>query len=361
MQLQLNRWRMVVHGLEAPRFADLHDAVSFFGAVQAQNVGPATWGLAQRITNASITGIATALAEGRVIRTHVLRPTWHYVAAEDLRSWLALTGPRVLAQAASQMRNLELDGKELERCHRVIAAALEHRTLSRLEIGEELADAGIEIDSMRLTYIVMHAELTGLVCSGSGAKQPSYALLDERLPAQSPPDLEQALRELTVRYFTGHGPATVNDFRWWSSLQVSDIKRALAGAGDGLHQFERDGRTYWTGEPGPFPPRRSPTVNLIEVFDEYLVGYRESRDVADPAGHETTARGVRGLPFGMVLVNGEAAGRWRVGRSGSQVDVELYPYRPLEANETAELERVATRYAAFRGWTLRDVRVRNYP
>ncbi len=346
---------MAVHGLDAPRFADFHDAVSWFGAVQSQNIGPATWAMAQRIADATATDIAASLDRGLVVRTHVLRPTWHYVAAEDLRSWLALTGPRVLIQAGSQMRNVNLDNDELERCHRVIATVLQGRSLSRAAIGEELANVGIDTDSLRLAHIVMHAELTGLVCSGVGAKQPTYALLDERLPAQPQPDPDEALAELTLRYFTGHGPATVNDFRWWSGLKVTDIRRGIAMMSDQLHQIENDGRTYWAGEPIPSQPMRSPRVNLVEIYDEYLVGYQESRDISDPTGRESTLGYVRGLPLGMILVDGEVAGRWRVRRGGSEIDIEAHLLRSLAVAETRELRQVATRYAAFHGRTLRDV------
>ncbi len=355
MQSHLNRWRMAVHGLDKPRFDDFHEAVSFFGAVQCQNIGPAIWGMAQRVTAATAADLAVSLHNGRVVRTHVLRPTWHYVAAEDLRAWLALTGPRVLVQAGSQMRSLKLDSDELVRCHRVIAAALAGRALSRPQIGEALTAGGIDNGGVRLAAIVMHAELTGLVCSAGGPKQPNYALIDERIPMQPATDRDEALADLTVRYFTSHGPATVNDFRWWSSLTITDIKRALAMLGDDLQQFERDGRTYWAGEPAPTQALRSTIVNIVGIYDEYLVGYRESRDVSYPDGGDETPGYVRGLPLGVLLVDGAAIGRWRVRRSGSTIDLETHLVRALTGDEARELREVATGYAAFHGWSLRDI------
>jgi hypothetical protein len=360
MQPHLNRWRIAVHGLEIPRFADLHDAVSFFGAVQSQNTGPATWAMAQRIADVTAAGIAASLDRGLVIRTHVLRPTWHYVAAEDLRAWLALTGPRVRVQVGPQLRSLNLDSDVLERCQRVIATVLQGRSLTRAAVGEALANAGVDTDSLRLAAIVMHAELTGLVCSGAGAKQPTYALVDERIPSKRALDPDEALAELTLRYFTSHGPATLNDFRWWSSLKVGDIRQALAAVRDRLDEFEWDGRTYWAGEPAPSEVIQPPLVNLIEIYDEYLVGYQESRDVADPAGREATLGYVRGLPLAMILVDGEIAGRWRARRSGSKIDLEVHLLRRLGGDEMRELRRVADRYATFHGSTLRDIRAVDY-
>ena len=223
----------------------------WLGAVQAQQFDEAKWSLAERTHACTDADVEAAFARGEIIRTHVLRPTWHFVERGDVRWLLRLTRPRVHALNRYSYRMFELDASVLTRSHDVLAKTLadgEPRT--RRELAERLAAAGIEADGPRLAYIVMHAELEELICSGPRrGKQQTYALLDHRAPP-SPLDglsRERALAELVRRYFRSHGPATIKDFTAWSSLTVADTRvgprrrrhRARARRGRGRHRLVR--------------------------------------------------------------------------------------------------------------------------
>ena len=158
----------------------------------------------------------------------MLRPTWHFVLPRDIRWLLELTGPRVRALNAGMQRKAGLDAAVFRKAEQVLGAALSAgKYLARDELRIELNRAGLRTEGeFRFAYLLMHAELDGLICSGPRrGKQFTYALLDERAPTARTHDREQALVELTRRYFGSRGPATAHDFAKWSGLTVADARR----------------------------------------------------------------------------------------------------------------------------------------
>jgi len=216
------------------------------GAVQAQEYALAKWSLGQRSRDAHDAIVEQAIADGAILRTHVLRPTWHFVLPEDIRWMLDLTGPRVQASTGSYLRKLGLDEDVLMKANTKIERALRGgNQLMRKELKVVLEKGGIEVDGVRLGFIMGDAELNGLVCSGARrGKQHTYALLSERAPDARVLDPDVALLELTLRYFTSHGPATVKDFNWWSSLRMADIRTGIEMAGS--RQDRR--HTHWNDQ-----------------------------------------------------------------------------------------------------------------
>ena len=173
--------------------------------------------------------VEQAFNDGQILRTHVLRPTWHFVAPEDIRWLLALSAPRIHAANAYYYRQAGLDAKTFAKSCAMIHRALEGgKTLTRAELAVHLKRAKVPADGLKLAYLMMHAELEGVICSGPRrGKQFTYALLDERVPATKPKTRDEALAELARRYFASHGPATVRDFAWWSGLTVKDAQQAI--------------------------------------------------------------------------------------------------------------------------------------
>jgi hypothetical protein len=264
--------RMTRHRLARPGPADAADVVGWFGAVQAQDYGAARWALALRMRGA-MTGepIERALEEGRILRTHLMRPTWHFVAAADIRWLLELTAPRVRLALGFGRKQFGLTDAVHHRATRVIERALEREAcLTRPELGDRLARAGIPSTGVPLALITMSAEIDGVICSGPRRdKQTTYMLLARRAPHARGLPRDQALGELTLRYFRSHGPATVRDFVWWSGLTTADAKRGLEIASarsetiGGLH--------YWRIGARRSPPALSEAIHLLPVYDEYLV------------------------------------------------------------------------------------------
>jgi hypothetical protein len=336
--------------LTGPRFARPEEVVDWFGASQSQDYGPAKWSLGQRSEGSSDAGIERLFADGTILRTHVLRPTWHFVGPADIRWMLELTGPRVLAQTASYFRRMDLNAATLEKSLRTIERALRGGNhLMRKELKTVLEKSGFDLEGNRIAFIMMNAELRGLICSGPRrGKQHTYGLLEERAPNARTLNQEQALAELTVRFFTSHGPATLKDFGWWSSLKVADMKRGLEMAGSQLTEEEIDGVTYWFSGSPSATQITSPSVALLQAFDEYVVAYKDSRHVIDAAG---TARAHdEGFPFtGGVVLDSQMVGTWKGTSTKNEALVRYALYAHPNEAQTRALGAAASDYAHFLG------------
>ena len=306
--------------------------------MQSQDYGPAKWSIGQRAKGLVDADVDAALADGSIIRTHVLRPTWHFVARDDARWLLTLSGPRVQKLLAPRYRELGLDGRTLSRCEKVVADALTDRQLTRKELGRILKGKRVDVEGQRLPHILSHCELEMLICSGALAgKQHTYALFDDRVGTRGTSfDRSAAVAELTLRYLAGHGPATVQDLRWWSGLTAGDINEALAALDDRIESATVGGVTLWSvGGDDRSAPRKG--ADLLQTYDELIVGYSESRYLGDPRAEQARAAWRdRGVPGATVLVNGAVAGHWKRAVRGSRLEVEIVTYdRPSQATERA--------------------------
>ncbi|HEX8977000.1 MAG TPA: winged helix DNA-binding domain-containing protein [Solirubrobacteraceae bacterium] len=327
------------------------DVVRWLGAVQSQIYPAARWSVGQRAIGLSAASIDDALAQGRVIRTHVLRPTWHLVSAEDIHWLLDLTAPRVQQRNATMYRKLGLDPPLLARADRILAGALGGgRQLTRAEIAAELDHHGVPTDTLRLSCILMHGELTQRLCSGARqGRQHTYALLEERAPRTVPLARDEALGELVRRYFTSHGPATIKDFSSWSSLTIADTRRGLEIAGGELEQTTVQDRTYWSAScPAPPAVTGAPRAHLLQGYDEYTVAYRDSRHVVDPARLAAVIPGRTARFTHNLVLDGEIIGHWRHATSGPP-HVEIQLFRELEPTDTRAVDDAVRRYATFLG------------
>jgi hypothetical protein len=314
--------------------------------MQAQDYAGAKWGLAQRMHATSDAGLEAAFTRGDFIRTHILRPTWHFVAPEDLRWLLSLTGARVHRANAAQYRRMELDNKILRKTRIIISAALQGgHQLTRAEIGQRLAQKGISATGQRITYIMMHAELEGLVCSGAvRGKQHTYALVDERVPRMRQVEGDEALALLALRYFTSHGPATAHDFAWWSGLTVTEARRALALLDGQLESYIVEARTYWWSGQGAAPFRK-PIMHLLPNYDEHVVAYRDHGPSLDPRAPTALQGWGNALTTHLTVLNGLVVGGWRRSRTDAHVELKLLV--ELRAAERKALQHEVARYRDF--------------
>jgi len=325
------------------------DVVSWFGAVQAQEYAAARWALGQRMRDgATDADVRRAVDSGRILRTHVMRPTWHFVARDDIRWMLELTAPRVNRFMANYYRRKELDAPLRTRAGAVFERVLgDGDHLTRNELGAHLARAGVIAKGVRLALLTIYAELEGLICSGAYRdKQLTYARLVDRTPRPKRLSRDEALATLTRRFFTSHGPATVRDFIWWSGLTTADAKRGLE-MNDARSEIV-NGLTYWSIGKKSARPAQSQRVHLLPVYDEYLVAYRDREAV--PHGVAMNPTGAGGpRPFqNPVVIGGDVAGTWKPQRQGDGGVVEVRA-RKLTSAEKRELERAVERYARFLG------------
>jgi hypothetical protein len=345
IQQRLNNQRLLGAAFEKPE-----EVVAWQGAVQAQDYAGAKWAVGQRLQGADDAVVERAFNEGAILRTHVMRPTWHFVAPQDIRWLLALTAPRVNAVNAYMYRQLELDDALFRRSNRAIAQALEGgQYLTRTELGAVLAQAGIVAEGMRLGYIVHRAELDAVVCSGPRrGKQFTYALLDERAPQAKSLERDEALAELTKRYFTSHGPAMAQDFAWWSGLTLADVREGLDMVKDALIHETVGDQTYWLSPDRPVVKALSPTAYLLPNYDEYLISYRDSGSILKPEYLQLFA--LRNVVFShFVVVDGRVVGSWKRTFQKKMVVIALRSFEPLSEAQSRAIHAAAERYGNFLG------------
>jgi hypothetical protein len=349
VSLDITRTRLRNQRLSGGRFQTPQDVVRWLGAVQAQDYAGAKWALGLRMQRARDADIEAAFSDGTILRTHVMRPTWHFVAPRDIRWMLALTAPRVSAAMAPYNRRLELDATVFRRNQRAMVRALRGgRQLTRQELKVVLVQAGVQADGVqRLAHIVMQAELDAVICSGPRrGKQFTYALLDERVPMVRVRSRDDSLTELARRYFTSHGPAQLHDFAWWSGLSIADARAGLAAVDRELARETIDGRTYWFRSSGRTvaTPR---AAYLLPLFDEYLIAYKDRRAALDPSRWtRVAARDPFSAP---VVVNGQVVGGWKRIQKGDSVGIALTLFAPLDKRDGAAITSAARAYTRVLG------------
>jgi hypothetical protein len=337
--------------------AEPEDVVGLLGAVQSQDFGPAKWSVGRRAKHAVDADLDRAYAEGRLLRTHLLRPTWHFVLPADIRWLLAATAPRIRARVASRHRQLGIDDDAVRRAGELLKAALRGGgRLTRKEAAGVLWAGGLDVDGQRLPHLLMGVELDALICSGPPqGKQHTYMLLEERAPQARELERAEALGELAVRYFLSHGPATEKDLAGWASLTLADVRAGLELAAPSLRHEVIAGTTFWSGhEERPAEKTDRPVVHLLQGYDEYVMGYSETRQALAPAAAPWRAAAPPVFAL-VVLLDGRLAGSWRrtIAKRGLTIQVALLA--PLAADERRALEDEATRYARFLGLPSVDV------
>lgn len=350
------RWRLHNQHLVAPGADSVGDVMSRLLAVQAENPAQSAWAVATRTAQPDAAALQGALEQGNVLRTHVLRPTWHYVAAEDLDWLLMLTGPRVVRVVDSQLRrDLGLstpDVDELTAAVLDLLGADPHRTRDEVTTSlrrrvPRLADT---ITGRLAMLLMCRLEVERLVVSGRPREgEHTYARYEDRVPGRLDTDAfdrEAALAGLAERYFTGHGPATDKDLAYWASLPVTDVRRGIEAVDGVLDCFAHEGRTYWHVDGAAPVGRVEPRGHLLQLLDEMYRGYQDSRMVLDARG--VVPRG-RESAIGMALVDGQLVAGVRRSVSARKVAFELTPHAPLTRAERAAIDAAAERYGAYLG------------
>jgi hypothetical protein len=343
--------RLIAQQIARPVFKTLHDLVAWLGAVQAQDYAAVKWAVGLRLAGgATDAGIERAIGDGAVIRTHALRGTWQLVALADVRWMLDLVAPRLIASYATRYRQLELDAATFRRGNTVLAEALRGGAqLTRGELASALAAAGISTAGQRLAHLLQRAELEALICGGARrGKQFTYTLLENRAPDSRPRlGRDEALTELALRYFRSRGPATLDDFKWWSGLGPAEARAGLDAVQSRLAATLIEGRTYWHGK-DTAAKVRSPAAFLLPAFDEYLIAYRDRDAVLDPQFVKRLNAGGGILGAGIVL-DGRVIGTWRRALARSAVAIELDFFEVPAPQERQVIEVAARRYGSFHG------------
>jgi hypothetical protein len=340
--------RLISQQITETKFETAKDIVSWMGAIQAQDYAMVKWAIGVRLPNSTDQRIETAINDGEVIRTHLLRPTWHLVSANDIYWMLALTAPQIKTLLKSRHRGLELSQAIFTKSNSIIEKALKGGThLTRKELMGELEKAGIATDDNRASHLLLWTELDGIVCSGAtkGGKQ-TYALLEERVPKPNPVTKEEALATLAKKYFTSHGPATIRDFVWWSGLSVSDAKQALEMVKSDFISETIDSQTYWLGNSASIPKTDLESVYLLPAFDEFIISYKD-RSASLPYENHNKAVSNNGIFRPLIVVNGQVTGIWKRTTKKDKVIVETELFTQPNKTSKSLIEKASIQFGNF--------------
>lgn len=351
------RFRLHNQRIAGTVFEQPADVVAWLGAVQAQDYLAALWAIGLRMRNAVEADIERALADRTIIRTWPMRGTLHFVAAADARWMLELLTPRIVANNAQRLlRDFNLDESAFARSKDLIARALQGgKQLARNEMYKMLEAGGVSAASQRGLHILQRLAQDGFICFGAReGKQQTFALLDEWAPNAKRMSRDESLAEIAKRYFTSRGPATLQDFAWWSGLMMADANAALEMARPSLAQESFNGQLYWLASSTvtrPVTKDPSLSVYLLPAFDEYTVAYKDRSAVLDPAHTKQTNSG-NGILSPVIIVDGQVVGTWKRTLRKDSLAISQTPFAKLKRAETLAIAEAATRYGNFLGASL---------
>jgi len=379
--------RLLNHQLSGTELTTPCQIVAHFGIMQAQDFNSATWAIGARLAGCTEKQILETFDQGEILRTHVLRPTWHFVTPENIRWMLQLSAKRIMQSMKSRDLELGLTEEIYTKCYRIIEKAFEKEDhITREGIQQILQDTGMKLDSSQMYHVLTSAEANGILCSGAmSGKNQTYSLLEKRVPATKPLTKEESLAKLARIYFTGHGPATLHDFVWWSGLSVGEARQGLEAVQSEFVSETVDGQKYWmpvrhcglaytlrsTHDPQPRRARRSQSPNnqcrfweevprqarndallgrscelhLLPAFDEYIVGYKDRTAVLTSENHQK-AISSNGVFRPVVVQDGKVIGLWKKATSGKKI-ITLAPFEPIDQSTQKLIDAAADKLQAF--------------
>ncbi len=342
--------RLSSQQLVTTSFTTIKDIVSWMGAIQAQDYPMAKWAIGTRLPGLTDQDVENAITNAEIIRTHLLRPTWHFAPAEDIYWLLDLTAPQIKASQSSRDRQLELTEEVFSKSNATIENALiGGKQLTREELSATLRQAGIPTDQNRASHLFARAEIEKIICNGpSRGSKTTYALLSERVPNTKTLPKDEALALLARRYFTSRCPATLQDFTWWSGLPARDASLALELVKSDFERMPVGRQTYWLRRDLPIPRTSHGGAYLLPTYDEYIISYSD-RSASIPAHLEHHMKEIsdRGVFRPILVIDGQVAGIWKRSIHGDTLRLEIQPFDHLDPALSDPIAEAGARYGHF--------------
>ncbi|MCX6273126.1 MAG: winged helix DNA-binding domain-containing protein [Bacteroidetes bacterium] len=348
--IEISNIRLLNQRIENTEFGSPNEVVRWMGAMQAQDYSMAKWAVGIRLIHSTEDAIENALNRGEILRTHVMRPTWHFVSADDIYWLLELTAPKVKSLLRSRHKELELTDAVHDKTAMIIGKAMSKGVcLTGEELSKEFAKADIVTDGNRLYHLLLYAELNGLICSGPVKdKKQTYALLRERVPLRKVYTRDESLAELAKRYFSSHGPATIPDFAWWSGLSVKDAGMALEFVKAYFVSETIDSKKYWFAALSPGVNHRKTTIHLLPAFDEFLISYKD-RSASLTMTDNKKIISDNGIFRPAIVINGQVSGLWKCSGKNKNRMIEINYLQPQGKPVKNQTTEAAIKLGAFLG------------
>ena len=338
--------RLLNQQLICPQFSSPLDVVEWMGAVQAQEYRMMRWAVGMRMKKPSAKAFEKDYNEGKIVRGHLFRTTWQLASGEDWRWMQDLCRTNALRGMAGWMKSNGVSISEAEQAtiQQIFSDYLNrNRIAQKADFAEAVKDKGINMDEHRLSYHIRLAEYSGLLCSGDlFPMKHSYALVDMKLPQQNPVPKDEALALLARKYFRSHGPATLEDFVWWTGMNIGDCKAGMEAIQSELIEERWKGLRFFHHQDSRTRGFRSGTVTLLPSYDEYLIGYK-SRHVALHPDHTHRAHNSTGNFWPVILLDGEVVGNWSVSGGTNQTEI----FHPEARISQEALQEQLKKYGTF--------------
>ncbi|HSW87706.1 MAG TPA: winged helix DNA-binding domain-containing protein, partial [Candidatus Saccharimonadales bacterium] len=313
----------------------------------------AKWAVGLRCKNLTDADVEKAVNDGKILRTHVMRPTWHFILPEDIRWMLELTAPRIHALSAYYYRKLGLNEEIFKKSNKtIVKAVIGGKQLTRSELVAVLREAKLPTEGLRHLFLIGYAELEGIICNGPRkGKQFTYMLLDERVPQTKAFTRNEALAELAKRYFISHGPATLKDYVWWSGLSMTDAKTGFEAVKKHfVHEIIND-KTYW------FSPSTGITKEkeayVLPNYDEYIVGYTDRSAIFDTSHISKLDARANPLFQNTIVINGQITGTWKRDIKKNRIQMSTKLFRTMTGEEHHAIDLAIKKFEQFLGIPIR--------
>lgn len=342
--------RLISQHLISTKFKTVKELVGWMGAMQAQDYSMVKWAIGSRLPGSTEKNIDEAIEKGEIIRTHLMRPTWHIVSSDDIYWMLELTAPQIRSITKSRHKQLELTEKLLQKTNKIIRKALEGgKHLTRNELNSLFEKAKITLDNNRSSHIMLRAELDGIVCNGIAKdNKPTYALLSERVKKLKSYSREESLRKLALNYFSSHGPATLKDFIWWSGLPVKDARMALEMVKSEFISEIIDNETYWINNSFSLSNITKGQTLLLPAYDEFIISYKD-RAASLPFQEQSKAVSNNGIFRPIIVVNGQVTGIWKRKLNNEKVIIDTRLFHANKKSAKQLIEKQAIEFGRFLG------------
>ncbi|MEK9157822.1 MAG: winged helix DNA-binding domain-containing protein [Patescibacteria group bacterium] len=330
-------------------FKKVKDVVAWLGAVQAQDYNASLWAIGLRLPNSTSADIEKAIKNREIIRLWPMRGTIHFVAKEDARWMHQLLTPRLNNTYSERSNRLGITPEIIKKSKELFTKALKgDKHLTREALYQILEDAGISTKNsigLHIAYRMAHEGL--IVCAPREGKKHTFALFDEYVPeGRKFKNIEEAITELVIRYFTSHGPAQIQDLMWWSGLTSKDVRAGIELAGKKLQKLEIQGKYYYSA-PVKEKVSMKPSVHLLPPFDEYVVAYRDRNAVLEEVHKEKINPGANGMLSAVVVIDGQVVGNWKRALGKKEVSVVTNPFLKFTFEENKSIEQQQEIYKKF--------------
>lgn len=324
--------------------------------LQSQDFKQSKRAIASRISpSCTEEDIHQAYNDGRIVRTRTQRGTIHTVATEDAGRIVKLCAAKTLSGFKKRRAYLWISEETAELALDTLRKVLRgNKALTRNQIAQYFGEAGIAMQTGWNYHLLCYAGSLGLIVQWPIIDgEPAFVLYDEHAKTKKNFTDLDAIRELSLRYFSSHGPATIEDFARWSGLGKTEIKKGIAECGENLQAQEIEGKIYYcrngSGMNPPHPPllKREANAHFIAWFDEFLLGYKDRTATLELDHHRLVDVSRNGVFKPTVIIDGKTVATRSIKHKSKISELTIQTFQWLNSKDILLLKKASQKYAYY--------------